>query len=417
MLALERTKRYTDRMPNNVPALGSFVPDSTLALLTLTRIRGLGPVRTKAALRSFGSPEAVLGASAASLKRVEGIGGGVASAVGRDQASARRSAIDELEEAAAIGARLVAIDDPEYPALLRPLDDAPLLLWVRGRTDWSGADRFGIGVVGSRRCSAYGLEQAERFGASLARSGLSIVSGGARGIDTAAHRGALAARGRTIVLLGCGLGHVYPPENRAMFDRIAEESGAIVSELPIGSPPSPEHFPSRNRLISGMSLGVLVVEAGRRSGALITARLAAEDHGREVFALPGRVDHDACAGSLDLIKQGGAQLVTGPEDVLAGLEAPARHQHLGTHEHRYPPLISDSAPPHHESMSPEHPTRIGRELSDAERVIVQACTEPMTTDAIQRVTGLPASTVARHLTVLELAGAVRREGGLFRARG
>lgn len=382
----------------------------TLALL---RTKGLGPVRVRALLDRFGTPDAVRGAPPAALEAVDGIGPKSARSLARDTARSMAAARTEIDRAESLGASLVTEWDPSYPPLLRQLPDRPVVLAVLGELRSADADRFTIGIVGSRRCTAYGLEQADRFGAALARAGLCVVSGGARGIDTAAHRGALAAGGRTIVVLGCGLSHVYPPENRALFERIVESGGAIVSELPVDAPPSPEHFPVRNRIISGMSLGVLVVEAGIRSGALITARQAVEDHGREVFAIPGRIDSDTCAGSLDLIKRGGAMLVTEPADIISGLESAARHLDAGTHEAilgavmpRRAPSPNDDAPA--ASRSPV--------MSAAARRILDACTQPQTLDALVRDTGLDAAELARELTMLELGGFVCRRGGQIERR-
>ena len=384
--------------------------------LTLVRIRGLGPVRVRALLEVFGSASAVLNASVASLEAVEGIGRKTAEAVGRDRSRAAKEAERELDRAEAIGAQLITADEAGYPPLLRDLPDRPVVLSVLGSLEPEGLDRFGVGIVGSRRCSAYGIEQAERFGGALARAGLSVVSGGARGIDTAAHRGALLAQGRTIAVLGCGLAHVYPPENRAMFDRIVENGGAIVSELPIDAPPAPEHFPVRNRLISGMSLGVLVVEAGLRSGALITARQAVEEHGREVFALPGRVDSESCAGSLDLLKRGGAALVTEPGDVVQALESAARHLVRGTHTDRYLPTApaqSDAEPLGEVTgklgARRPNPASAGPEA----RLIQEACVEPLTVDGLIRATGLDPAGLSRQLTMLELSGLIARQGAYF----
>ena len=311
------------------------------ALLSLVMLPGLGSVRASRLLDAFGgSADRVLGASHAAWCAVPGIGR-VTSEKARAGIPTVGDAVDaECERMARAGVRAVAIGDPGYPMLLADLPDAPRLLFIRGSfggiEQEPSRDAYPVAIVGSRRCSQYGIEQAERFGGVLGRSGLTIVSGGARGIDTAAHRGCLRSGGRTVVVQGCGLGRVYPPENGALFDRIiAEDAGAIVSELPMLTEPRGEHFPARNRIISGLSLGVVVIEAGRKSGALITAAVAAEEHGREVMVVPGRVDSAASAGSLDLLKRGGGALVSEPGDVLAQLEAPARFAHDGLHAVRY----------------------------------------------------------------------------------
>lgn len=375
-----------------MPNIGS----DTLELVALTLIPGLGPVRTRRVIEALGSAATALGASQRDLESVEGIGPGVASSVQKNKARALADAERESARLEKVGGRIVAITDAEYPELLRPLPDAPLVLYVRGSL--TPADRFALGMVGSRKCSGYGLEQSARFAAALAQRGITVVSGGARGIDSSAHRGAVQAGGRTVVVLGCGLGHCYPPENLGLFDAIVEEGrGAIVTELPTESPPEARNFPARNRLISGMSLGVLVVEAGRQSGALITARQAAEEHGREVYALPGRVDSDTCQGSLDLLKAGGAQLVTTPEDIVESLEMPARHAHHGTHAVRYTP-------------EPARAEGLAVPGGEAGKKVYEACAEGRTPDQIGQVTGLEMHEVGTAITLLEIAGLVRRSG-------
>ncbi len=385
-------------MPNKTPA--------TLDMLALARLRGVGPVRAGRLLARLGSPDAVFGASVSRLCEVEGIGTKTAQGIGRDVPRAREAAARELEQAHALGARIVTQHDEAYPPLLRELPDRPVVLTVLGGLEPAGRDRFGVGIVGSRRCSVYGQEQANRFGAALASAGLTVVSGGARGIDSAAHRGAVSAGGRTAVVLGCGLSHVYPPENRALFDQIVESNGCVLSELPIGAAPEPSNFPMRNRIISGMSLGVLVIEAALGSGALITARVAAEEHGREVFAVPGRVDSEAIAGNLVLLKSGGAHLVTEPSDVLSHLESPARHLHGGTHEARYATTHSGSEPPE-PSQHPE---------GTPERAVLDALDEPRTPDAVAEACGLAIADVRRIVTMLELSGRVSRAGSKIARR-
>ncbi len=370
------------------------IANDTLELVALALLPGLGPVRSRRLLEHFGSAREILGASQRELESVEGVGPGVASGVVRHKNRALDEAGKEIERTRKVDARIIARGDAEYPALLAPLPDAPLVLFVRGEI--REVDQFALGVVGSRRCSTYGLEQSGRFATHLAHRGITIVSGGARGIDTSAHRGAVQAGGRTIVVLGCGLGHCYPPENLGLFDAIVEEGhGAIVTELRCEAPPEARNFPARNRLISGMSLGVLVIEAGRKSGALITARQAAEDHGREVFALPGRVDSESCEGSLDLLKSGGAQMVTTPTDIVDALEAPAWHAHGGTHEARYTPQRGE-------------PTSIPG--GEPGLLVFEACIEPRTPDQIGLATGLEMQSIGQAVTMLEIAGLVRRSG-------
>ncbi len=380
----------------------STSPDTLFALLRLTLTDGLGPVLISRMLGRFQSPEEALKAGPGTLRTIEGIGPKKAQAIADSMAASADHAKRELELAAKLGVRLITYLDAEYPALLGELPDRPPLLYVRGSLLPEGADRFPLAMVGSRECTAYALEQAARFAGILGKAGLTIVSGGARGIDSAAHRGALDAGGRTIAVLGCGLSHCYPPENMDLFERIMAR-GAIISELPLGAAPHAENFPARNRIISGLSLGVLIVEAGVRSGSLITARVAAEDHGREVMVIPSRIDSPAARGGLELLRSGGAHLVIEPGDVLAILEAPAVHIHLHTHEQRYPASQSkaDSLGKQDDLDSPDLPSH--------ERV-VRLLAEPRTIDEVIDATGLEPSEVRAVVTMLEIQRRVRREG-------
>lgn len=377
-------------------------------LLQLTLTPGLGPVLISRLLAAFGSAAAALEASAADLERIKGIGTGKSVAFVKGFREARAKVDDELALAERLGVTLVPRGDPMYPPLLASIDDAPPLLYLRGRLDPSGPDRYPVAIVGSRNATAYGIEQAERFAGVLGRAGLVVVSGGARGIDTAAHRGALRGGGRTVAILGCGLAECYPPENAELFDRIAASGGAVISELPLRTHPEADNFPARNRLISGMSLGVIVIEAGKRSGSLITARLAAEDHGREVMAVPGRVDSPASWGTHELLKQGGAALVTEPGDVLAILETPARHSFNGSHQDRYadPTRAADS-------LFADRLSTGALPLSDVQRAILAALDSPRTLDELAQATGLSPATLRAEVTVLEIQRRVRRAGSQF----
>jgi DNA processing protein len=376
----------------------------TCSMLRLCLTPGLGPVRITRAIDVLGSPDAILKASIPTLRRVPGIGPKVAASItgSRDETLDRAHA--EFAAAERIGARLIAKGSPDYPPLLAEMDDSPAVFSIRGRIDPHDLDRFPVGMVGSRSCTLYGLEQAERFAGALARAGLTVVSGGARGIDTASHRGALNAGGRTIVVQGCGLAHAYPPDNAELFERIiAEDRGAIISELPINTAPKAENFPARNRIISALSLGVLVIEAGRKSGALITARLAAEEHGREVMALPGRVDSDASRGTLELIRDGGAAPVIEPADVVHTLENAARHHFDGTHTARF----VDPLKPVETEVSPVS------NLGPTQQRIIESLTEPRSADDLAAALGLELSVLRSELTMLELQRRIVRKGSFF----
>lgn len=389
------------------PQPSSTAVDAELhAMLRLTLTPGLGPVLIRRLLAKTGSAAAACGLSAAQFTAIHGIGEQKAAVITRALPDAARLADQEIALADKLGVRLFAWGSATYPTLLRNLPDAPVLLYVRG--DITPADQFAVAMVGSRQCTAYGLEQSARFARVLAQAGITIVSGGARGIDTAAHRGALDVQGRTIVVQGCGLAKVYPPENAALFERVAA-SGAVVSELPLNTPPTAENFPSRNRIISGLSLGVLVIEAGRGSGALITARHALEEHGREVMAIPGRIDSATIAGSLELLREGAAAMVLEPGDVIQALESPARHLHRGTHTDRY---LFDTQP--NALKQPVTPEREGPPLSTHQQTLLAALVEPRTLDQLSEATELDAATVRGQLTLLEIQKRVKRDGSLFR---
>lgn len=258
----------------------------------------------------FGSLEEAVEADMASLLRVNGIGHEKAKSI---VSITTEKIDDEIAIAEKEGVDILYRGHSMYPRALETMYDPPPVLYVKGLLERE--DAIAIAVVGSRKCTHYGVEQASRFGGALARSGFTIVSGGARGIDTAAHRSALDSGGRTIAVMGCGLNWTYPRENKALFSRIVDQgAGALISELPMNAKIMSGNFPKRNRIISGLTLGVLVVEAAVRSGAMITARLAMQQN-REVFALPGRVDMHQSSGTHALIKDG-ANLVTRPTDIF-----------------------------------------------------------------------------------------------------
>ena len=277
--------------------------------LALNLAPGIGAILFKRLLERFRSPEAVFGASAKELLKVEGLGEKVAEAIRRGPSN------QEVERELALiekaGGTILTLNDSAYPGKLKEIYDPPPVLYVKG--ELKEEDELSISIVGSRKTSPYGRSVTEKISQDLARHGVTVVSGMARGVDSVAHWGAISAGGRTIAVLGCGIDVIYPPENRNLFGRIAEQ-GAILSEFRMGSLPEGGHFPKRNRIISGLSRGVVVVQASMKSGSLITARYALEQ-GRDVFAVPGNVGTESSQGSNWLIKQG-AKLVESSEDVL-----------------------------------------------------------------------------------------------------
>lgn len=283
------------------------------AYIALNMMDRVGPVSVRSLCQALGSVAAVLVADAGALAQAEGVGRATAQAI--VEARGRIDVAGEERRADAAGARIITPVDIEYPEPLKEIHDPPLALYVRGALE--GRDRHAIAVVGTRRPTHYGQRCAEMLAGQLARAGMTVVSGLALGIDTAAHRGALQSQGRTLAVLGGALDCLYPPANATLADRIAEQ-GAVLTEFPFGRRPDKTTFPMRNRIVSGLSMGVLVVEADLRSGAIITTREALEQ-GRAVFAVPGRIDSPASRGCHVMIREG-ARLVTGVEDVLAEYE-------------------------------------------------------------------------------------------------
>jgi DNA processing protein len=390
-----------------------IAPHSTFDLLRLRVAAGVGPVIARRLLQHFGSVSRAMDASVAELEAIERVGPALARKIKAGLRDSGAEAEKQMVAAERLGIRVIGIGEPGYPPLLGALPDAPLVLFCAGELE-RVEPTWRVGMVGSRKCTAYGIEQAERFSAALASSGLTVVSGGARGIDTAAHRAALRVSGRTVVVMGCGHGHTYPPENSDLFQSVVERGGAVISEFTPDTPPSQENFPARNRIISGLSLGVLVIEAPLRSGALITARIAVEEHSREVMALPGRVDSPASAGSLDLVRSGGAAMVTEPSHVLEALESAARLQHAGTHPSFF--AGTDAGPPHGApSVEPAAPMPSfdPTSLTETQRRIVDALAEPVAIEDIARATGLEPHRIRAELTMLELRRVLERRGNLI----
>jgi len=283
----------------------------TEACIAINMIPKMGPVRLRKLLEVFGTPQRILEARRGDL--LDSVGKAVADSIAGWEQTVDLAA--ELGRIAAFGAEVLTMESPEYPRLLREIHDPPIVLYVWGKL--AEGDRHAISIVGSRQTSAYGLDCAKKLSYQLAYAGLTVVSGLARGIDTAAHLGALAARGRTVAILGSGLNRFYPAENLGLAEKIAA-SGAVVTEFPMETPPDQQSFPIRNRIVSGWASGLLVVEAGANSGALITANQAAEQ-GRTVYAVPGPINRPSSAGSNRLIQEG-AKLVMTVRDILEDRE-------------------------------------------------------------------------------------------------
>lgn len=281
--------------------------------ISLNMTPGVGPRAATKLLERFGSPEGVFAARRSELEQVRVRPETIESIMKREFESA---AATELERVKELGGDILILDDGSYPPMLREIADPPITLYVRG--DWQACfEQPCVAVIGSRMCSTYGQNASEMLARDLASRGICIVSGLARGIDSAAHRGAIKAGGRTVAVIGTGLDSIYPKENAKLVEEIVASGGAVVSQFPLGTPPIKENFPYRNRIISGLSMGVLVVEASERSGSLITARLATEQ-GREVLAVPGNITSRNSFGTNYLIKAG-AKLVQQWQDVVAEL--------------------------------------------------------------------------------------------------
>ena len=276
--------------------------------LALKGVSGVGNHLYKRLIERFSTPDKVFAATDVDLTGVEGVSQRLARAIRAQRVDA--AVREEIKRAQDLGCRIVTFNDPDYPSLLRHIHDPPPYLYVRGHLT---ASENKIAVVGARKASGYGMASARRLAGELSDRGWTIVSGMARGIDTAAHKGALEGSGGTIAVMGSGFAEIYPPENRGLFDQICRQ-GAVISEFPITEPPNAYNFPARNRIISGMTLGTVIVEASSKSGSLITARLAAEQ-GREVFAVPGSIHSHTSEGTHSLLKQG-AKLVTMTEDII-----------------------------------------------------------------------------------------------------
>ena len=356
--------------------------DALRASLLLSLTPGLGPRKIKTLTEHLGGAQAVWEAGAEALSRVEGVGPKLVGALLEARASTKFS--DEIEKELAraerLGVSLLHLEHPEYPDPLRQIYDPPPVLYVRGALPVAVAKMKAIGVVGTRNASPYALELSRTFSQDLARAGVTVVSGLALGVDSAAHKGAVQTEGgQTVAVLGSGVDVIYPRQNQRLVEEILDGRGAVVSEYRIGSGPRATNFPGRNRIINGLSKGVLVVEGGLKSGALITAEFALEE-GRTIFAVPGRVGDAKAEGTLALLKQG-ATMVQGAPDIL---------QEFGWHEAERNAIPTTS-------------------LDEPQRVLVQAIQEhgsPLLDDLIA-ATGRPAPELLPTLMLLELQGVIK----------
>ena len=364
--------------------------DSREALVALNLIEGVGPVRVRQLLEHFGDAPSVLAASRSRLLQVRGIGDDTAEAISNSENTVDLNG--ELKRIAEFGCQILTQADEAYPASLREIYDPPIVLYVKG--ELSTKDKNAVAMVGSRQTTHYGIETARKLAYQLAYVGVTVVSGGARGIDTAAHQGALAAKGRTVCVLGTGINIVFPPENKELFARIAA-NGAIITQFPFNRNGDRQSFAIRNRIVAGMTLGSVVVEADLHSGALITANFATE-YGRQVFAVPGRIDSPRSKGCHDLIKKG-AKLCEGAEDILSEFEYlfPASNRPPSPGETGVLPAL---------------------ELSENEQKIYDAVRieDETSIDEVIRRSGLPSSAVSVGLLSLEMKRVVKQlPGKLF----
>lgn len=355
------------------------------AILRLSLTKGIGARTYKTLVETFGSPEAIFNASRKDVEAIQGIGEKLTHAITEE--SRNVDIASEIKFAQEKNVQIIPFTGEQYPKYLKNIYDPPLVLYVKGRL--LETDAIALAIVGARRCTYYGLSQAERFSRLLAQKGFCIVSGMARGIDTAAHRGAILANGRTIAVLGCGLGTIYPQENIELAEKIAEH-GAIISEFSMKTPPDYRNFPPRNRIISGLSLGVLVVESALNSGSLITAQWALEQ-GKEVFAIPGNIDNVYSRGSHKLIKEG-AKLVEDVSDIV---------QELGP--------VGEAL---NECGEPEVKDPRSITLNSQEKKIFSLLSSsPIDIDEIIQTTGLPTSVVSSTLMILEIRKLVKQLSG------
>jgi DNA processing protein len=353
--------------------------------LALRSVRGVGNTTFKRLIEALGSPEKVLASGIPELLKVEGVGRSLADNIVRFKPD--KKIIDEIDQIERLGISVVTLNNSAYPERLKKIYDPPPILYIKGEI--KKEDENAIAIVGARNATTYGRTVTERLSSELVSYGYTIVSGMARGVDTFAHQGAMTAGGRTIAVLGSGIDIIYPPDNRELAGKIAK-NGAIISEFQLGTPPERINFPKRNRIISGISAGVLVIEASNDSGSLITANAALEQ-GREVFAIPGNINSRNSSGTNGLIKKG-AKLVENIDDILEELLPQLARREVGM-------------------LNKEERCNLSGEEELICKLILY---EPRHIDEITFGSGLPSSRVSTILLGLELKGAVRQlDGNLY----
>jgi len=364
-------------------------------LMILNSIPDIGFVRMNNLINRFGGIKEIFEADQAELEEAEKIGPKVASAI--IECDKDETLDGEMKLIDRYGVKVVSCFDEGYPANLKEIYNPPIVLYMKG--ELTAEDKYSIAIVGSRRASRYGLQTAERLGCELASRGLTVVSGLARGIDACGHKGALKAKGRTIAVLGSGLANIYPPEHIKLAEEIAKD-GAAISEFPMNMEPYKDNFPRRNRIISGLCLGVIVVEAARNSGALITADFALEE-GRELFAVPGQARAATSAGTNMLIRQG-AKLVESADDVIEELDEVIKGHMKATAKM---------------ALGAGKISKIPGGLNESEaKILAVLKNAPISVDEITEETGLPPAETMNCLTRLELKSFIKRLPGKFYAR-
>jgi len=372
--------------------------------LALKQVSGVGPVLYKRLIENFKTPSAVFSADEEALFAVEGISESVAKNILTfNNFDAAKKEIEEIKKE---GGTLLTLNHPEYPPLLLTIYDPPPILYRKGLADGAitNRDPYPVAMVGTRNMTAYGKSVSERLAGDLARVGITVVSGFARGIDATAHRAAISSGGRTFAVLGCGIDIIYPREHRKLYDEIIE-NGAIFSEFPMGAHPEPRYFPQRNRIISGLSLGCVVVEASVKSGSLITARFALE-HGREVFAVPGSIFSETSKG-VHYLLQSGAKLVADVQDILKELLPQLK---IKPSQDAAPSQKFLFSPQPTEAVLPQSAVRL---VGDEEKIYQILSFEPKQINTLIEESCLASSVVSYCLLELELKGVVRQLGGQF----